>query len=356
MKRISMLLCAVAIMLMGYSNNEVKVKNGGNDSQAEENNAVSSSEKASGAEQNSQPVPAGYVDLGLSVYWKNSNEWNSADDYGFYTYDDAVANFGSRLPTREQLEELEERCTWTWSDSKKGYYVKGPNGNSIFLPAVGFRYCSGNVRDVGTCGTYWSSTPSDSEDAWYLGFDSSEVFMGNDDRCLGQSVRLVQGKEAGKDGGGENPSKNNKEMGTEKSVPAGYVDLGLSVYWKNSNEWNSADDYGFYTYDDAVANFGSSLPTKAQLKELRDKCTWTWNDSKKGYDVKGPNGNTIFLPAAGGRLCNGDVNDVGTGGIYWLSTPGDSEYEWYLFFYSSGVYMNVDSRCYGLSVRLVQGK
>ena len=74
MKRISMFLCAVAIMLMGYSNNDVKVKNGGNDSHAEENNAVSSSEKASGAEQNLQPVPAGYVDLGLSVYWKNSNE------------------------------------------------------------------------------------------------------------------------------------------------------------------------------------------------------------------------------------------------------------------------------------------
>ena len=122
------------------------------------------------------------------------------------------------------------------------------------------------------------------------------------------------GKEAGKDGGGENPSKNNKEMGTEKSVPAGYVDLGLSVYWKNSNEWNSADDHGFYTYDDAKKKFGKSLPTKAQFEELEKKCTWTWNDSKKGYDVKGPNGNSIFLPAAGYRDCSGGVDFVGSGG------------------------------------------
>ena len=189
-----MLLFAVAIMLMGCSNNEVKVNNGGNDSQAGENNAVSSSEKASGAEQNSQPVPAGYVDLGLSVYWKNSNEWNSDDDHGFYTYDDAVRAFGNRLPTKAQLQELKNKCTWTWSDSKKGYYVKGPNGNSIFLPAAGDRDCFGDVYGVGTHGDYWSSTPGGSESAWDLDFDSLEVRMGNILRCGGHSVRLVQGR------------------------------------------------------------------------------------------------------------------------------------------------------------------
>ena len=189
-----MLLFAVAIVLMGCGNNEVKVNNGGNDSQAEENNAVSSSEKASGAEQNSQPVPASYVDLGLSVCWKNSNEWNSADDQGFYTYDDAKKKFGSRLPTKAQLEELENKCTWTWSDSKKGYNVKGPNGNSIFLPAAGYRYCDGDVRNVGSYGYYWSSTSNGPGHAWYLNFCSGCRNVYYYGRCSGFSVRLVQGK------------------------------------------------------------------------------------------------------------------------------------------------------------------
>ena len=136
-------------------------------------------------------VPAGYVDLGLSVYWKETNEMNG---FGFYTYDDAKSRFGGKLPTKEQLEELKSRCTWTWDSSKKGYYVKGTNGNSIFLPAAGIRDCSGDVYYVGTYGYYWSFTPDGSEDAWVLYFGSSGVYMDYGSRCYGRSVRLVQGK------------------------------------------------------------------------------------------------------------------------------------------------------------------
>ena len=181
-------------MLMGFGNSEVKVSNTENRSLAEENNEVSSSEEVSGADEISQLVPAGYVDLGLSVYWKNSNEWNSADDHGFYTYDDAKKKFGKSLPTKAQFEELEKKCTWTWNDSKKGYDVKGPNGNSIFLPAAGYRKCGGDVADVRTYGDYWSSTPDGTQLAWYLDFDSGDHYVYSNLRCIGLSVRLVQGK------------------------------------------------------------------------------------------------------------------------------------------------------------------
>ena len=112
--------------------------------------------------------------------------------YGFYDYDKAVRKFGSKLPTRQQLEELQNKCTWTWTGF--GHKVTGPNGNSIFLPAAGYRYCDGDVSDVGTYGFCWSSTPSDSDSgAWSLGFGSSGVCMYNGyARCGGLSVRLVK--------------------------------------------------------------------------------------------------------------------------------------------------------------------
>lgn len=139
-------------------------------------------------------TPAEYVDLGLrsGTKWKTTNETNQYDFYDLYTFDEAIEKFGSNLPTKEQLEELRAYCQWSWDDNKKGYKVVGPNGNSIFLPAAGFRSCNGGVDYVGSYGDYWSSTPSGSEYAWDLYFYSGEVIMNNDLRCGGRSVRLVQ--------------------------------------------------------------------------------------------------------------------------------------------------------------------
>lgn len=41
------------------------------------------------------------------------------------------------------------------------------------------------------------------------------------------------------------------------------------------------------------------MPTSDDFKELIDKCTWTWTmqDGVNGYEVRGANGNSIFLPA-----------------------------------------------------------
>lgn len=132
-------------------------------------------------------VPAGYVDLGLpsGTLWKDQNEAG-----GFYSYDQAMAKFGSSLPTKEQLEELKNSCRWTWNGN--GYKVEGPSGESIVLPAAGYRLCAGSVGSVGSYGYYWSSTPNGSEDAWYLYFRSGLVGMNYGSRCDGLSVRLVR--------------------------------------------------------------------------------------------------------------------------------------------------------------------
>ena len=127
-----------------------------------------------------------WVDLGLP----SGTLWKSTNEKGFYyTYDEAVSQFGDKLPTREQFAELQAFCTWTWNG--KGYVVKGDNGNSIVLQVAGYRDCYGYVF-VGTFGYYWSSTPRDSDGAWGLDFSSGVVYMYDYDRCYGRSVRLVQ--------------------------------------------------------------------------------------------------------------------------------------------------------------------
>lgn len=137
-----------------------------------------------------------------------------------------------------------------------------------------------------------------------------------------------------------------KEKG--KAVPEGYIDLGLSsgTLWKDKNE------NGFFTYDEAVSRFGSKLPSEEKFKELKSECKWEWNGS--GYKVTGPNGNSIVLPASGDRDCQGSVNNVGSRGFYWSSTPTRSRDADLLTFSSDGVYVTDYGRCLGLSVRLVQ--
>ena len=137
--------------------------------------------------------------------------------------------------------------------------------------------------------------------------------------------------------------------------PVGYVDLGLAsgTKWKTVNETNPNNPLDFFNYDEAIEKFGSALPTKIQLDELQYKCQWTWDDTKKGYKVVGPNGKTIFLPAAGHCNRNGEVLSGGTG-YYWSSTPINEDCAWSLIFNFFDVDMYSSHLWYGFSVRLVQ--
>lgn len=147
---------------------------------------------------------------------------------------------------------------------------------------------------------------------------------------------------------------NGGSAGTNNGGATGeYVDLGLTsgTKWKAMNEVNEAVAAGdFFTYDEAMDRFGYGLPSKEQYEELIDECQWTWTGS--GYNVTGPNGNSITLPAAGGRECYENV--YFEDGLYWSFTPDGSDYAWHLSFGSGGVYMDSDGRCYRISVRLVQ--
>ena len=153
------------------------------------------------------------------------------------------------------------------------------------------------------------------------------------------------------------------------------VDLGLSVKWANHNvgatapeeyggyyAWGETEensDYSWSTYkwcygsyntmkkyctnssygttvdnktvldpadDVAHVSWGGNwrMPTLAEIKELKSKCSWRWTtvNGINGYKVTGPNGNSIFLPAAGRRLGT-ELYSRGSSGRYWSGTLGE---------------------------------
>ena len=119
-------------------------------------------------------------------------------------------------------------------------------------------------------------------------------------------------------------------------------------------------------YDVAHVMWGDGwhMPTKSQIQELIDNCSWEWisyNGTINGYKVTGVNSNKIFIPAAGQREYV-SLSDAGRGGYYWSSTLVE---DWVyggstaciLGFYDDvnrGV--KVDHRSSGLSVRPVREK
>ena len=171
-----------------------------------------------------------YVDLGLpsGLKWAVHNVGASAaEDYGDYyawgeietkdsytqqnsvtygmpmedisgdpQYDVARALWGEtwRLPTRDEQKELLDNCTWEWTSQNgvNGYLVTGSNGNSIFLPAAGYKENSSHT-EVGEYGYYWSSTPQSNSNlgAYYLYMSSSSKLSYYYARVAGQSVRAV---------------------------------------------------------------------------------------------------------------------------------------------------------------------
>ena len=185
-----------------------------------------------------------YVDLGLSVKWATCNvgasnpeeygdyfawgETQPKDYYDWSTYkwcngsydtqtkyntyssygtvdnkttlelsDDAArAHWGGswRMPTKAEQDELRNNCSWEWTTQNgvNGYTVTGPNGNSIFLPAAGFRN-DGLFDWAGSIGKYWSSSLCSGGPyyAYLLEFDSSAVNWNGFYRYWGFSVRPV---------------------------------------------------------------------------------------------------------------------------------------------------------------------
>ena len=134
-----------------------------------------------------------------------------------------------------------------------------------------------------------------------------------------------------------------------------WIDLGLpsGTQWRCCNEGASTPEAygGYYTFGQV-----SSAPTFEQIKELISNTTsvWTTQNGVNGRKFTGPNGGTIFLPAAGDRL-EGEFYAVGSYGDYWSSTPDGEDCTYDLYFDSDGAYWgNFYYHSDGLTVRPVR--
>ena len=181
------------------------------------------------------------------------------------------------------------------------------------------------------------------------------------------------------------------------------VDLGLSVLWASCNlgatkpeefgdyyawgetepkkvydsdtyKWYDGDKSNKYCYsgvkkildqedDAATVKCGRNwrMPTHTEWKDLIEKCSWvsTTQNGVECYKVTGPNGNSVFFPAAGLRL-GSDISEIGFLGAYWSSylgtgwsSSGCTITAWGVNFSYSGVSMIKDLRQRGRSRRPV---
>ena len=133
----------------------------------------------------------------LSKYCTNS-EYGIVDNKTTLDPDDDVAHvkWGDqwRIPSSDEIDELLNYCSWTWiaQGDSNGYEVTGPNGNSIFLPAVGYRSGTTFCR-TDMFGFYWSGsldsvTPCYS---YYIYFSKDFRIHDNFTRYSGLPVRPV---------------------------------------------------------------------------------------------------------------------------------------------------------------------
>lgn len=171
-----------------------------------------------------------------------------------------------------------------------------------------------------------------------------------------------------------------------------YVDLGLpsGLLWATCNIGaDSPEKYGNYfawgeistknefnednyeysdnpdvlplSADAAAAKWGKGwrMPTNDDFEELLDECEWEWSKIKgvRGYNVIGPNGNTIFLPVAG-YYVDDELEEAGSESAYMSSSicQSDSDYSWVLCLSSDSCEVNYEDggRCYGYPVRAVR--
>lgn len=168
-----------------------------------------------------------------------------------------------------------------------------------------------------------------------------------------------------------------RNLGSEDETDPGYYyswgadysakEFTWDSYFDNpydaSGEWQGCtkvtEDITGTQRDIASTYYGGSarMPSADEMNELITECNWEYKtvNEKPGYQVTGPNGNSIFLPCTGQydgtELSNGD-----TYGGYWTGSIAETNTQSakILYFYSSMMHsMSQSNRYIGRPIRPV---
>lgn len=241
--------------------------------------------------------------------------WKQALEQGtIEAYQDYVDHFPAGLHSTYAQGQIDDWTAWKVAREKDTYaayleyYKKYPRGDSVAWVRQAFIPTEASAVDLGLpSGTCWApvnvGAVSAVEYGDYYAWGETETKI----EYTWESYRYF------KDNNG-----NGKPWTGEKTDAGEIVDIGRDIRGTE--------------YDVAHVKWGGTwkLPTRAQCQELVDKCEWTWwttQDLHEGYKVTGPNGKSIFLPAAG--YCYDDTRSARAGyrGGYWTSERDDRAWQ-----------------------------
>ncbi len=136
----------------------------------------------------------GWRAAGSLINSNGETTWNSStltDTATTWETANKVCPEGYRIPTNAEIQSLiDSGGQWTVLNGVNGRLF-GNGGNSVFLPAAGYRYdYDGTLNHAGSSGGYWSNLRND-RGACCMYFGSSGAGIYCDYRIYGQLVRCV---------------------------------------------------------------------------------------------------------------------------------------------------------------------
>lgn len=289
-------------------------------------------------------------------------------------------------PTWDEWQELYQACTWTTENRDGKLCFIGTskiNGKEITFSSVGAKQ-GAKILYEGNGAFYWSSTLMENNSyAYGLSFSKTTIGEKAGLRYIGHCIRpVIPGdrvpskavdlglpsgvKWADTNIGASSPIQPGSLYAWGESVKKPFYDFSNYKHCegtpKSMNKYCINNEFGrvdgkmiLDAEDDAAVQLwgnGWRMPTKEEIQELLDYCTWSFTESDgvKGYQVIGKNGNSIYIPLAGTKWQT-EMEFVNMRGFYWSSTIDDEG-----DMYAEGLFLSPKQYSFGSQFTRASGR